>query len=102
MQAHEASGQLSPEALVLFTALQRELGFAALFVSHDLAVVEQVADRVVVLHRGRIAEEGPTGQVLGSSSDPYTRRLVAALPVPDPARQARRRPRPVAEEVAGA
>ncbi|MEU5178858.1 ABC transporter ATP-binding protein [Streptomyces longwoodensis] len=90
------------KVLDLFTALQRELGFAALFVSHDLAVVEQVADRVVVLHRGRTAEEGPTGQVLGSPSDPYTRRLVAALPVPDPARQARRRPRPVAEEVAGA
>ncbi|MFI1002399.1 dipeptide ABC transporter ATP-binding protein [Streptomyces galbus] len=90
------------KVLDLFTALQRELGFAALFVSHDLAVVERVADRVVVLHRGRIAEEGPTAQVLGSPADPYTRRLVAALPVPDPARQARRRPRPVEEGVPGA
>ncbi|MEU2421990.1 ABC transporter ATP-binding protein [Streptomyces sp. NPDC007851] len=79
------------KVLDLFTGLQRELGFAALFVSHDLAVVEQVADRVAVLHRGRIVEEGFTGQVLGSPRHDYTRRLVAALPVPDPVRQARRR-----------
>ncbi|MER6219924.1 ABC transporter ATP-binding protein [Streptomyces sp900105755] len=89
------------KVLDLFGELQRELGFAALFISHDLAVVEQVADRVVVLHRGRIAEEGPTGKVLGSPQDDYTRRLVAALPVPDPVRQARRRHRPVEEGVAG-
>ncbi|MEU5093443.1 ABC transporter ATP-binding protein [Streptomyces sp. NPDC020996] len=89
------------KVLELFGELQRELGFAALFVSHDLAVVEQVADRVVVLHRGRIAEEGATGQVLGSPQDDYTRRLVAALPVPDPVRQARRQQRPVQEGVAG-
>ncbi|KUN83527.1 ABC transporter ATP-binding protein [Streptomyces griseoruber] len=89
------------KVLDLFGELQRELGFAALFVSHDLAVVEQVADRVVVLHRGRIAEEGPTSQVLGSPQDDYTRRLVAALPVPDPVRQARRQQHPVEEGVAG-
>ncbi|MER5525276.1 ABC transporter ATP-binding protein [Streptomyces sp. NPDC002677] len=89
------------KVLDLFGELQRDLGFAALFVSHDLAVVEQVADRVVVLHRGRIAEEGTTGQVLGSPQDDYTRRLVAALPVPDPVRQARRQQRPVEEGVAG-
>ncbi|MFD5536779.1 ABC transporter ATP-binding protein [Streptomyces sp. NPDC127079] len=88
------------KVLDLFGELQRELGFAALFVSHDLAVVERVADRVVVLHRGRIAEEGPTSQVLGSPQDDYTRRLVAALPVPDPVRQARRQ-QPVQEGVAG-
>ncbi|MFF2463652.1 dipeptide ABC transporter ATP-binding protein [Streptomyces mirabilis] len=89
------------KVLELFGELQRELGFAALFVSHDLAVVEQVADRVVVLHRGRIAEEGPTGRVLGSPQDDYTRRLVAALPVPDPVRQARRQQHPVEEGVTG-
>ena len=88
------------KVLDLFTELQHELGFAALFVSHDLAVVEQVADRVVVLHRGRIAEEGSTSQVLGTPQDDYTRRLVAALPVPDPVRQARRQQRPVEEGVA--
>ena len=70
------------KVLSLFTELQRELGFAALFISHDLAVVEQVADRVVVLHRGRIAASGSTAQVLGSPQDDYTRRLVADCPSP--------------------
>ncbi|MET9896064.1 ABC transporter ATP-binding protein [Streptomyces sp. NPDC006465] len=94
------------KVLDLFTELQGELGFAALFISHDLAVVEQVADRVVVLYRGRIVASGSTAQVLGSPEDDYTRRLVAALPVPDPVRQARRRdltpdaPDPVDEGVA--
>ncbi|MGQ4375212.1 dipeptide ABC transporter ATP-binding protein [Streptomyces sp. SAS_267] len=78
------------KVLDLFTQLQRELGFAALFISHDLAVVERVADQVVVLHEGRIAEAGTTAQVLGAPRAEYTRRLVAAIPVPDPVRQARR------------
>jgi peptide/nickel transport system ATP-binding protein len=82
------------KVLDLFTELQRELGFAALFVSHDLAVVEQVADRVAVLRRGRLMESGTTAQVLGAPQDDYTRRLIASLPVPDPVRQARRRPVP--------
>ncbi len=76
--------------LDLFTELQREQGFAALFISHDLAVVEQVADRVAVLHRGRIVESGTAADVLGAPRDAYTRRLIASLPVPDPRRQARR------------
>ncbi|MFD0633743.1 ABC transporter ATP-binding protein [Catenulispora yoronensis] len=76
--------------LELFAALRRELGFAALFISHDLAVVEQVADRVAVLHRGRIVESGDTAAVLGAPREEYTRRLVAALPVADPVRQSRR------------
>ncbi|MEU6372849.1 ABC transporter ATP-binding protein [Streptomyces sp. NPDC046909] len=78
------------KVLDLFTELQRELGFAALFISHDLAVVEQVTDRVLVLHRGRVAASGSTADVLGDPQDDYTRRLVAALPVADPVRQARR------------
>ncbi|WP_329172318.1 ABC transporter ATP-binding protein [Streptomyces sp. NBC_01477] len=80
------------QVLALFTELQREQGFAALFISHDLAVVEQVADRVAVLHRGRIVESGATADVLGAPRDDYTRRLIASLPVPDPERQARRGP----------
>ncbi|MGC4985150.1 dipeptide ABC transporter ATP-binding protein [Streptomyces sp. DT193] len=78
------------KVLDLFTRLQRELGFAALFISHDLTVVEQVADQVVVLHQGRIVEAGTTAQVLGAPQADYTRRLVAAIPFPDPVRQARR------------
>ncbi|SEO88116.1 dipeptide ABC transporter ATP-binding protein [Amycolatopsis saalfeldensis] len=77
--------------LALLAELQRELSFACLFISHDLAVVEQVADRVVVLHRGKVVEEGPVASVLGSPREDYTRRLVAAAPVADPARQRARR-----------
>ena len=77
--------------LELFRDLQRELGFASLFVSHDLAVIEQVADRVAVLHRGRLVESGPTAEVLSAPRADYTRRLIASLPVPDPVRQSGRR-----------
>jgi peptide/nickel transport system ATP-binding protein len=77
--------------LELFEDLQRELGFAALFISHDLAVVDLLADRIAVLHRGKLVEEGTGEQVLGSPQEPYTQRLLASLPVPDPEEQARRR-----------
>lgn len=77
--------------LDLFGELQERFGFATLFITHDLAVVDLLAHRVVVLHRGRIAEEGPTAQVLGDPKDDYTKRLIASLPVPDPVEQAARR-----------
>ncbi|WP_314138506.1 ABC transporter ATP-binding protein [uncultured Plantibacter sp.] len=77
--------------LELFAELQREFGFASLFISHDLAVVDVLADRIVVLYRGDIVEEGPGSTVLGAPNDHYTRRLLASLPVPDPAEQAVRR-----------
>ncbi len=77
--------------LELFEELQERFGFASLFITHDLAVVDRVAHRIVVLHHGEIAEEGPTAQVLGEPRDPYTRRLLASLPVPDPVEQAHRR-----------
>lgn len=77
--------------LDLFDELHRELGFAALFISHDLAVVDMLADRIAVLHRGRLVEEGTGDEVLGSPRDPYTQRLLASLPVPDPVEQAQRR-----------
>jgi peptide/nickel transport system ATP-binding protein len=77
--------------LELFAELQERFGFACLFITHDLAVVDLLAHRVVVLHRGEIAEQGPTAQVLGSPQDPYTQRLIAALPIPDPVEQAARR-----------
>ncbi len=79
--------------LELLANLQRELGFACLFVSHDLAVVEQVASQVVVLRQGQVVEAGKTTQVLSAPSDPYTQALVAAVPVPDPIIQAQRRAR---------
>lgn len=77
--------------LDLFDELQRELGFAALFISHDLAVVDMLADRIGVLYQGRLVEEGTGEQVLGAPRDPYTQRLLASLPVPDPVEQAVRR-----------
>ncbi|HYH25316.1 MAG TPA: ABC transporter ATP-binding protein [Blastococcus sp.] len=77
--------------LELFDELQREFGFAALFVSHDLAVVDLLADRIAVLYRGALVEEGTGAQVLGDPQHPYTQRLLASLPVPDPDQQAQRR-----------
>ncbi|MFF2051779.1 dipeptide ABC transporter ATP-binding protein [Leifsonia sp. NPDC058194] len=77
--------------LELFAELQREFGFASLFISHDLAVVDLLADRIAVLHHGRLVEEGTGEQVLVNPQDAYTQRLLASLPVPDPIEQAERR-----------
>lgn len=86
---------VSVQAVVLdlLRALQAELGFACLFVSHDLAVVDSIAARTAVLSAGRVVESGPTEQVLARPREDYTRRLVMAVPVPDPAVQAARRER---------
>jgi peptide/nickel transport system ATP-binding protein len=77
--------------LELFAELQKELGFAALFISHDLAVVDILSDRIAVLYHGKLIEEGTSDEVLGAPKDPYTQRLLASLPVPDPVAQAERR-----------
>lgn len=74
--------------LELFAELQKELGFACLFVSHDLAVVDLLADRIAVLYRGHLVEEGTGEQVLGAPREDYTKQLLASLPVPDPDAQA--------------
>ncbi|BDZ46676.1 dipeptide ABC transporter ATP-binding protein [Naasia aerilata] len=75
----------------LFAELQREFGFACLFISHDLAVVDLLADRIAVLYHGKLVEEGTGAEVLGDPKHPYTQRLLASLPVPDPVAQAERR-----------
>ncbi|MFC8380552.1 dipeptide ABC transporter ATP-binding protein [Nocardia sp. NPDC057272] len=72
------------QVLDLFADLRAEYGFASLFISHDLAVVHQVADRVVVLRQGRIVETGEARAVFAAPAQEYTRRLVDAVPVPDP------------------
>ncbi|MCY1695037.1 ABC transporter ATP-binding protein [Curtobacterium sp. SL109] len=77
--------------LELFLELQQDFGFASLFISHDLAVVGALSDRIAVLYRGDLVETGTTAEVLGSPQHPYTQRLLASLPVPDPAEQAERR-----------
>ena len=81
------------KVLDLFRDLQQELGFAALFVSHDLAVVDQLSTWVGVLFRGSLLEEGLGSKVLANPQHDYTQRLIASLPVPDPREQAVRRAR---------
>ncbi|MGO3024555.1 MAG: dipeptide ABC transporter ATP-binding protein [Brevibacterium sp.] len=79
------------KVLELFVELQNRFDFAALFISHDLAVVDMLSDRIGVLFHGELVEEGTGEQVLGSPDNDYTKRLIASLPVPDPAEQAERR-----------
>ena len=79
------------QVLNLLKALQRESGIGYLFITHDLAVVRHVAHRVVVLYQGRVVETGTVSQVCDHPSAPYTRRLISAAPVPDPALQRARR-----------
>jgi oligopeptide/dipeptide ABC transporter ATP-binding protein len=68
------------EILQLLQELRRELSLGLLFITHDLGVVGQVADRVAVLYAGRVIEEGPVGEVLGAPKHPYTQGLLAASP----------------------
>jgi peptide/nickel transport system ATP-binding protein len=77
--------------LDLFQELQHRLGFSCLFISHDLAVVELLSDQVTVLQHGRVVESGTTAEVLRNPQTEYTKRLIAAAPVPDPDEQADRR-----------
>jgi ABC-type glutathione transport system ATPase component len=75
----------------LFRDLQANLGFGCLFISHDLAVVDSLCDRVAVIQHGHIVEEGPHNQVLSNPAHPYTQNLINSAPVPDPASQRARR-----------
>jgi peptide/nickel transport system ATP-binding protein len=75
----------------LLDALQRDLGLTYLFISHDLAVVAHVADRVGVMYLGKLVEQGPADTVYEHPQHPYTQALLSAVPVPDPAVERRRR-----------
>ncbi len=70
------------QLLNLLGELRRDQGFAVLFITHDLAVVRQIADHVAVLHDGRLVEAGPAARVLDAPGHPETRRLLAAVPAP--------------------
>ncbi len=75
----------------LIADLQRDLGFACLFITHDLSVVEHLADEVAVMYLGRIVEAGTREQVLDTPRHPYTQALLSAAPVADPVLQRQRR-----------
>jgi peptide/nickel transport system ATP-binding protein len=87
--------------LDLLLDLQAELGFACLFITHDLAVVSFLAHRVAVMQSGKMVETGERDQVLFAPAHDYTRRLVAAAPVPDPVEQRQRRAQRQAPPLAG-
>jgi oligopeptide transport system ATP-binding protein len=76
--------------LNLLTDLQRSMGFSCLFITHDLSVAEFLCDRVAVMYLGEIVEVGTREELFTDARHPYTQSLLAAAPVPDPARQRQR------------
>ena len=84
------------QVLNLMVRLQRELGLAYVFISHDLSVVEHVSDTVAIMYLGRLVEKGPVDRIFGAPAHPYTRALMQAIPSVDPRR--RREAPPLAGE----
>ncbi|GGA68767.1 ABC transporter ATP-binding protein [Pseudoclavibacter endophyticus] len=82
---------IQAEVMNLVAEMQRELRLSVLFISHDLSVVRHVSDRIAVLRRGQVVEEGDANELSRSPKHEYTRELLAAAPVPDPLEQRRRR-----------
>jgi peptide/nickel transport system ATP-binding protein len=77
--------------LELLQGLQREMQFACLFITHDLAVIDVLANRIAVMHQGKLVEVGTRDEILRNPREPYTQRLLAAVPLPDPVLQRERR-----------
>jgi oligopeptide/dipeptide ABC transporter ATP-binding protein len=76
---------IQAQILNLLKDLQRDFGLTYLFIAHDLAVVRAVSDRIAVMNQGKLVEIGPAAEVYSHPQDEYTRALLAAVPVPDPA-----------------
>ncbi len=83
---------IKAQVINLMLDLQASLGLAYVFISHDMAVVERVSHRVAVMYLGEIVEIGTREAIFGNPRHPYTRRLLSAVPIPDPARRERIRP----------
>jgi peptide/nickel transport system ATP-binding protein len=81
---------IQAQIINLLRGLQLRLGLTMLFIAHDLAVVEYVADTVIVLYLGRIMEMAPSRELYASPQHPYTRALLSAVPSPDPERRGKR------------
>jgi ABC-type oligopeptide transport system ATPase subunit len=79
------------QILNLLARLRESRGLSYLFITHDLSVVRYLSDEIVVVRGGLVVERGPAEQIADSPSDPYTRALIAAAPVPDPTEQRERR-----------
>lgn len=90
------------QVLNLLRELQRDLRLSYLFIAHDLDVVRYIADRILVFYRGQVVEEGPAEELYSAPLHPYTRALLAAVPVPDPTVRREARPSGRDSEQAGA
>jgi oligopeptide transport system ATP-binding protein len=82
---------IQAQIINLLDDLQDELGLTYLFVAHDIGVVRHISDRIAVMHDGKIVEEGDADQVCERPSDPYTKQLLSAVPIPDPHESRERR-----------
>jgi oligopeptide transport system ATP-binding protein len=81
---------IQAQIINLIAQIRREMNLTLIFISHDLSVVRHVADRIAVMYLGRIIEVGPPDEVLVRPQHPYTKALLSAVPIPDPARERRR------------
>jgi peptide/nickel transport system ATP-binding protein len=75
---------IQAQVIALLSELRASLGLAYIFIAHDLPVVRHFTDRVMVMYQGKIVEQGPTEEIFARPTHPYTQRLLAASPVPDP------------------
>jgi len=82
---------IQAQIINLLDDLQDEFGLTYLFVAHDIGVVRHISDRIAVMHEGKIVEQGSADQVCERPVDPYTKRLLAAVPIPDPRESRARR-----------